>query len=83
MKKFDLSISDYDNCVCNICHNQGRVLKLKYYVSDYASNKCKGKICKRLQYHPRELRVCGKCANDFNRAWSGLTQERIDKEFGV
>ena len=65
MKKFSVEISEHTNCCCNICFRTGRVMKIKYYVQDYASNKRKGKICKTLQKHPRSIWICEKCYNDF------------------
>lgn len=65
MKKFSVEISEYTNCCCNICFRTGRVMKIKYYVQDYASNKRKGKICKTLQKHPRSIWICERCYNDF------------------
>ena len=73
MKKFSVEISKYTNCCCSICFRTGRVMKIKYYVQDYASNKRKGKICKTLQKHPRSIRRSEKCNNDFKSEYSRST----------
>lgn len=69
MRKFTVEISKATNCICNICHRDGRVAKIKYYTQDYGSNKRKGKICKTLQKHPHEIWICEKCWYDLRSAW--------------
>jgi len=74
MKKWSIEISEYTNCCCSICFRLGRVAKIKYYTQNYASNKRKGKICKRLQKHPHSIWICEKCMDDFRREWTGHTR---------
>ena len=81
MKKFSLSVSDHDNCLCNICHRPRKVLILKYYTKDYASNTRPGKICKTLQVHPHTIWVCKKCLEDLRGEWWGSINERFEKGF--
>lgn len=74
MRKFTVEISKATNCICNICHRDGRVAKIKYYTQDYGSNKRKGKICKTLQKHPHEIWMCEKCMEDFKSEWISSTR---------
>lgn len=83
MKKFEMSISDADNCFCNICHSPMQVLKLKYYTKDYGSNNRKGKICKTLQKHPHEIWICNKCLGDLVGEWYKTQTECARKGFKI
>ena len=74
MKKFNVEISKATNCCCDICFRLGRVMKVRYYVQDYRSNKRKDKICKTLQKHPRSIWICERCYNDFKSEYIRSTR---------
>lgn len=85
MKKFDITF-DKGACTCNICHRHyvrkagklypQRIVKIKYYTQNYASNKIRGKICQNLQKHPHEIWICEKCLDDLRSEWWSKTNEQ-------
>lgn len=76
MRNFAIDLKD-DYCQCDICHEVGGVIKFRYIVRDYESDKRKGYICKTLQEHRRAVWICRDC---FEEMMSVIGERKDDIE---
>lgn len=79
MRKFEIDYAKGYVC-CSVCfkHVDKKIVKLKWYTQDYASNKRKGKVCKTLQKHPHSIWICDKCIEDLKSEWWKTTNRRFE-----
>ena len=70
--KFEATVSESDNCICNACHNGGTVMKVKLPDTKYHDGK-------KLTTKYREYWLCSLCRTKLRWAmdWPDDTYQRI------
>ena len=65
---------EQDNCICSVCHGTGAKIEFEYVTRNYASARCKGKICKSLQAHEHSIWICPACIDNLVNKSHGLVK---------